>query len=64
MMSHLGNFVYNVGQRIVLNHAIVYNEAVHSDIHDTFIHGTFSLHSNSMRTSTVALLIRFAESNR
>jgi len=42
--SYLGNFAHNIGQRIVLNHAIVYNEAVH---------GYIPLQSNFMRTSTV-----------
>jgi len=29
----LGNFAHNVGQRIILNHAIVYDETIRSDIH-------------------------------
>jgi len=33
MVSHLGNFAHNVGQRIVLNYAIVHNEAVCGGIH-------------------------------
>jgi len=32
-VSHLGNFAHNVGQRIVLNHAIVYNETVRGGIY-------------------------------
>jgi len=31
--SHLDNFAHNIGQRIVLNHAIAYNEAVRDSIH-------------------------------
>jgi len=31
--SHLGNFAHNVGQRIVLNHAIMYNKTVRGGIH-------------------------------
>jgi len=27
LQSHLGNFAHNIGQRIVLNHAIVYNDS-------------------------------------
>jgi len=33
VVSHFGNFAHNIGQRIVLNHAIVYNEAVRGGIH-------------------------------
>jgi len=33
VVSHLDNFAHNVGQRIVLNHAIMYNEAVCGGIH-------------------------------
>jgi len=33
-VSHLSNFAHNIGQRIVLNHAIVYKEAVRGDIHE------------------------------
>jgi len=34
MVSHLSNFAHNVGQRIVLNYAIVYNEAVCGGIYE------------------------------
>jgi len=33
MVLHLGNFAHNMSQRIVLNHAVVYNEAVCGGIH-------------------------------
>jgi len=33
VVSHLGNFAHNIGQRIVLNHANVYNEALRGGIH-------------------------------
>jgi len=33
LQSHLGNFAHNIGQWIVLNHAIVYNETVRGGIH-------------------------------
>jgi len=50
---HLSNFMHNISQRIISNYAIVYNEAICGGI----AVGTFSLQSNSLRTSTVALLI-------
>jgi len=33
VVSHLDNFAHSIGQRTVLNYAIVYNEAVRSDIY-------------------------------
>ena len=48
---HLGDFAHNVGQRIILNHTIVYDEII-----AVVFAGTFSLHSKSNRTSTVPLL--------
>jgi len=33
LQSHLGNFAHNIGQRVVLNHTIVYNETVRGGIH-------------------------------
>jgi len=57
VVSHLDNFAHNVGQRIVRNHAIVYNDAVCGDIHGVHSPYTFSL--NSMRTSTVAFSMDF-----
>jgi len=45
----LGNFAHNVGQRIIQNHAIVMRQYAE-------VFRTFSLHSNSNLTSTVALL--------
>jgi len=57
-MSHLGNFAHNVGQRIVLNHAIVYNEAVRGGIH-----GYILLPILWARPQLRSWSIRFAESN-
>jgi len=33
VVSHSGNFAHNIGQRIILNHANVYNEALRGGIH-------------------------------
>jgi len=46
VVSHLGNFAHNVDQRIVLNHAIVYNETVRGGNHGyIFLTAEFYAHS-------------------
>jgi len=48
VVSHLGNFAHNVDQRIVPNHAIVYNEAVCGGIHGyVFLTIEFCAHVHS-----------------
>jgi len=53
LQSHLGNFAHNIDQRIILNHAMVNIMRQYTVV----FMSTFSLQLNSMRMSTVALLI-------
>jgi len=58
--NNLGDFAHNVGQRIILNHAIVYDETVRSGVHRHILLALkFQSHIH-MRS----WLIRFVEHNR